>query len=103
VLSCLGFGNTVDQCLQYRAKDKPFYRPGHAVILAYIALGWLCSFAFLLLLKRENARRDAGRRDEEIVGIDNKHADGEKNGRFASVDDARREKGDLWSRFRYTL
>jgi hypothetical protein len=73
------------------------------VILAYIAIGWFCSLALLILLKRENARRDAGWRDEEIEGIDNKQANGEKNGRFATVEDARREKGDMWSQFRYAL
>jgi len=26
-----------------------------------------------------------------------------KNGRFETVNDARREKGDEWSQFRYTL
>jgi hypothetical protein len=92
-----------DTRAQYRAKDKPFYRPGHAVILAYIAVGWACSLALLVLLKRENARRAAGARDEEIAGAEGKHADGARNGRFASVADARREKGDMWSGFQYTL
>lgn len=43
-----------------------------------------------------------GERDEVIEGVDNKHAD-EKNGKFASVQEARMEKGDMWSGFRYTL
>ena len=34
--------------------------------------------------------------------VDNKDGD-EKNGVFESVDDAKREKGDEWSGFRYTL
>jgi hypothetical protein len=63
----------------------------------------VCSLVLLILLKRENARRDAGERDEEIDGVDSKTADGEKNGRFASVEDARKEKGDMWSQFRYIL
>ncbi|KAI0080273.1 MFS general substrate transporter [Panus rudis PR-1116 ss-1] len=86
----------------YRAKDKPWYRLGHGIVLAYIAIGWLCSLAFMILLKRENAKRDAGLRDEVIEGVDNKHAN-EKNGRFESVDAAKAEKGDEWSGFRYTL
>ena len=57
----------------------------------------------MILLRRENAARDRGERDEVIAGEDNKHADGDRNGRFESVEDARREKGDLWSGFRYTL
>jgi len=86
----------------YRSVDAPWYRMGHGIMLAYIAIGWLSSLAFYILLKHENARRDAGERDEVIEGIDNKHAH-EKNGRFESVEDARREKGDDWSGFRYSL
>jgi hypothetical protein len=77
------------------------YRLGHGIVLAYIAIGWLSSFLFLILLKRENANRNAGLRDEVIEGVENKRGD-PKNGRFSSVDDARREKGDEWSQFRYT-
>ncbi|OSX67374.1 hypothetical protein POSPLADRAFT_1130525 [Postia placenta MAD-698-R-SB12] len=86
----------------YRAVDKPWYRMGHGVVLAYIAIGWLSSLAFYFFLKRENARRDAGERDEVIVGVDNKHAD-EKNGTYESVEHARMDKGDEWSGFRYSL
>ena len=46
--------------------------------------------------------RDAGERDEVIEGVDNDRAD-EKNGRFESVKEAKIEKGDDWSGFRYTL
>ena len=68
--------------------------------MAYIAIGWLCSLLFLILLRRENARRDAGRRDEIIEGIDNPVAQ-EVNGRYKSVEEARIDKGDEWSGFRY--
>ena len=71
-------------------------------MLAYIVIGWTSSLALYLLLKRENARRDRGERDEVIDGVDNKFAD-EHNGHFESVDAARVEKGDMWSGFRYTL
>ncbi|CAL1695329.1 unnamed protein product [Somion occarium] len=86
----------------YRAVDKPWYRLGHGIVLAYIAIGWISSLILLLYLRRENALREAGHRDEIIEGMDNKHAH-ERNGRFDSVEDARKEKGDLWSGFRYTL
>lgn len=71
-------------------------------MLAYISIGWLSSLLFYFLLKRENARRDVGERDEVIDGIDNKLAD-ERNGHFESVQAARAEKGDEWSGFRYSL
>lgn len=86
----------------YRAVDKPWYRLGHGIVLAYIAVGWLSSLAFYFLLKRENARRDSGERDEVIDGMDNKRAR-EENGHFASVESAREEKGDEWSGFIYSL
>lgn len=70
--------------------------------MTYIGIGWLCSLLFLLLLKRENANREAGLRDEVIDGVDNEQAN-EKNGHYSSVDDARMAKGDEWSGFRYTL
>ncbi|CCL99558.1 uncharacterized protein FIBRA_01576 [Fibroporia radiculosa] len=86
----------------YRSEDAPWYRMGHGIVLAYIAIGWICSLAFYIMLRRENARRDAGERDEIIEGVENKHAH-ERNGRFASVEEARMEKGDEWSGFRYSL
>ncbi|KAA1468266.1 MFS general substrate transporter [Dentipellis sp. KUC8613] len=101
----IGFGNLNGAVTSnvYRAQDKPWYSLGHGIVLTYIAIGWLCSLLYLVLLRRENARRERGERDEVITGEDNKNADGERNGRFDSVEDARREKGDMWSGFRYTL
>ncbi|KZT75148.1 MFS general substrate transporter [Daedalea quercina L-15889] len=86
----------------YRAVDEPWYRMGHGIVLAYIAIGWLSSLAYYFLLRRENARREAGERDEVIDGVDNKFAH-EENGHFESVEKAREEKGDEWSGFRYSL
>ena len=57
---------------------------------------------FMLLLRRENSLRDAGRRDEVIKGVDNPRANPE-NGSYNSVEEARIDKGDEWSGFRYTL
>ncbi|KAH9944122.1 MFS general substrate transporter [Epithele typhae] len=88
----------------YRAVDKPWYRLGHGIVLAYIAIGWLSSLALYFLLKRENARRERGtpQRDEVVEGVESKTAH-ERNGIFPSVQAARMEKGDAWSGFRYTL
>lgn len=84
----------------YRANQTPWYPLGHELVLMYIGTGLIATATFRFLLKRENARRDRGERDEIIEG----HEGGfEVNGRFASVDDARREKGDEWSGYRYTL
>ena len=68
----------------------------------YIVIGWFSSLIYLVLLRRENKARDRGERDEVIDGIENKSAD-VVNGRYSSVDEARREKGDMWSGFRYTF
>jgi hypothetical protein len=84
----------------YRANQQPWYPLGHGLVLMYIVSGIISTALFIFLLKRENARRDRGERDEIIEG---REGGFEANGRFASVDDARREKGDEWSGYRYTL
>ena len=88
--------------VQYRATDAPRYRLGHSVVLAYIAIGFMCSALFGVLLQRENIRRGRGERDEVITGVDNKFAD-EKNGRYETLLAAKIDKGDQWSGFRYTI
>ncbi|KAF5313279.1 hypothetical protein D9619_002996 [Psilocybe cf. subviscida] len=100
----IGFGNINGAVTAniYRSRDKPRYVLGHAVVLAYIAIGFISSIIFLVLLKRENARRERGERDEVIQGLESNSAS-EKNGVFATVDEAMRERGDAWSGFRYTL
>lgn len=51
---------------QYRAQDAPWFRFGHGIVLAYIAIGWISSVIFMIQLKLENDRRDRGERDEVI-------------------------------------
>ncbi|KAI0954507.1 hypothetical protein AcW1_006382 [Taiwanofungus camphoratus] len=87
----------------YRAQDKPWYTLGHGIVLMYIGIGLICSVSYLLLLKRENRKRDRGERDEIIKGVNEERTDLSRNGTFASVADAKREKGDEWSGYRYTL
>ena len=69
----------------------------------YICIAPICAIIYRVLLKRENDARDSGKRDEIIEGLNDDREDLVKNGRFASVDDAKREKGDAWSGYRYTL
>ncbi|KAK5272994.1 hypothetical protein LTR99_002388 [Exophiala xenobiotica] len=53
----------------YRAKDKPRYKPGHAVVLAYEALFLLGGSVLQhVLLRRENAKRRNGQRDHWVEG-----------------------------------
>lgn len=68
----------------------------------YIAFGLISSAAYLFLLRAENARRDRGERDEVIgaVAVDGGKS---KNGTYPTLEDAKREKGDAWSGYRYTL
>jgi hypothetical protein len=67
----------------------------------YICIGIIANATFVFLLKNENARRDRGQRDE-IIGQNSSGEDG-GNGRFATVEDAKRQKGDQWSGYRYIL
>ncbi|KAJ3827529.1 MFS general substrate transporter [Lentinula raphanica] len=83
----------------YRKADQPWYPLG--LVLLYIGLGLISSSTFLLLLKRENAKRERGERNE-IIG-DEKSSGFEVNGRYATVADAKRDKGDEWSGYRYTI
>ena len=87
---------------QYRARDRPWYRFGHVVVLAYICAGLISSIIFRIFLARENKRRERGERDEIILANGNKSGDA-KNGTFATVEEAKAEKGDNYSGFRYTL
>ncbi|KAJ7781975.1 MFS general substrate transporter [Mycena maculata] len=84
----------------YRARDKPWYRLGHSLVFMYICIGIIANSVFLYLLKNENARRDRGERDE-VIGSEALEDNG--NGRYATVEDAKREKGDNWSGYRYIL
>lgn len=84
----------------YRARDAPWYPLGHGLVLMYIVLGLVSSLSMIFFLDRENKARDRGERDEVIGGG---QGDDQTNGRFATVSDAKREKGDAWSGYRYTL
>ena len=72
-------------------------------MLMYIAIALISAVAYRALLARENARRERGERDEVIDGVNGDREDLARNGRYASVDDAKRDKGDAWSGYRYTL
>ncbi|KAH0590875.1 hypothetical protein H2248_000992 [Termitomyces sp. 'cryptogamus'] len=98
----IGFGNIHGAVTANIYRSRSQYRLGHGIILAYIAIGFVCSLIFGIFLQRENACRDRGERDEIIEGIDNEHAN-VKNGSYESVQAARIDKGDQWSGFRYTL
>ena len=66
----------------------------------YILLGIISTVVLQEMLRRENARRDRGERDEVIEG----QTGGDSvNGCFKSVEEAQREKGDEWSGYRYVL
>ena len=70
----------------------------------YICFGVIASVAYMTLLKRENARRDRGERDEIIENqVETHDPRNEKNGRYATIDDARKDKGDEWSGYRYVI
>ena len=68
-------------------------------------LGFIAATVFYLSLRAENARRAHGERDEVIrdAGDGNVRTPDPKNGTYDSVDEARRDKGDQWSGYRYTL
>ena len=89
--------------MQYRARDAPWYRLGHGIVLMYIAIGLITAIIYHLALRRENGKRARGERDEVIQGVNDGRTELAKNGTYKSVADAKRDKGDEWSGYRYTL
>ena len=66
----VGFGNLngVVSSNIYQARDRPLYRPGHAVVLGYLVMFLFGgSTAQYLLLRRENSLRRSGHRDERAA------------------------------------
>ena len=89
----------------------------------------LTSVVYYFTLRTENARRDQGMREEIIDGVNDSGMSiycyaypchrpsrfcdvgdlgtverlARLNGRFATVEDAKREKGNNWSGYRYVL
>jgi len=101
---CISFGNLNGAVSSnvYRAPDAPWYTLGHGIVLTYIGLGFIASIVYSTMLRAENARRTRGERDEIIIGVnENKPGMNTKNGTFVNVEDAKREKGDQWSGYRY--
>ena len=70
-------------------------------MLIYVGISLLSSTTFIIFLSRENRKRERGERDEVIKGVNEDRDDLVRNGVFASVEEARKEKGDEWSGFRY--
>ncbi|KAL5531265.1 hypothetical protein ACEPAG_4142 [Sanghuangporus baumii] len=102
----IGFGNINGAATSnaYRAKDAPRYILGHGIVILYIGCGFVAANIMLFFLRRENAARARGERDEIITGVnDSKPGLNKKNGTYQSVEEARRDKGDKWSGYKYTL
>ena len=70
-------------------------------MLIYVGISLLSSTTFIIFLSRENRKRERGERDEVIKGVNEDRDDLVRNGVFATVEEARKEKGDEWSGFRY--
>jgi len=90
----------------YRTKDKPWYRLGHGIVLMYIGIGIITTLISIYMLRKENARRERGERDEIIRGVTDVGDDKVPVGKgkvYDSLEQVKREKGDAWSGYRYTL
>ncbi|EJD47967.1 MFS general substrate transporter [Auricularia subglabra TFB-10046 SS5] len=101
----VGFGNLngVVSGQIYRAKDAPWYRTGHSIMFAYFVLGFAFTCIMMWGLHTENKRRDRGERDEKIIGSPQELTSHGKGGTFMSIQEARAEKGDHYSGFRYVV
>ncbi|TFL02118.1 MFS general substrate transporter [Pterulicium gracile] len=74
----------------------------HSLVLVYISFGLITTIGYRWAVKCENAKGDRDEGDEVIEGVDNPNARRE-NGTYANVAEAKREKGDRWSGYRYIL
>ena len=86
----IGWGNLngVVSSNIYRVSDKPKYRIGHGVVMAYLVL--FLTFGSLLqyiLMRNENAKRRAGKRDMWVAGKTEKEVEilGDKRPDFLYV------------------
>ncbi|CDS10256.1 hypothetical protein LRAMOSA02932 [Lichtheimia ramosa] len=72
----LGLMNGVAQCFGilgshiYRNEDAPFYRPGHAICLAFAIFAFVMIAVLRFLLKRENRRRDELQQDHATYDVE---------------------------------
>jgi len=64
--------NTIGSCAGlvasnvYLTQERPYYRTGYGVALASILLTAVCAIIMLVLMQRENQKRDAGKRDTRL-------------------------------------
>lgn len=63
-------------------------------------MGFISTCVFYWYLKRENAKRDRGERDELIVGPGEEKGQTAPGGVYESVSAAKIDKGDKWSGYR---
>ncbi|KAK4704655.1 MFS transporter, ACS family, pantothenate transporter, partial [Phenoliferia sp. Uapishka_3] len=88
----------------YRAVQRPWYPLGHGIVLCYIGLGVLSNLVYWYFTKKENDARDRGERDEAIGGVPlakGELRDGKGHGGwYATIQDAKADKGDNWSGYR---
>ncbi|KAF8497681.1 MFS general substrate transporter [Gautieria morchelliformis] len=102
----IGFGNINGAVSSnvYRTKDKPWFRLGHGIVFAYIGIGFTVTLLAIYYLRKENARRERGERDEIIKGVTGENKSPVGGGKvYDSLEQVKREKGDAWSGYRYTL
>lgn len=72
--------------------------------MVYIAIGWVSTCIALYFIRRENGKRRRGERDEIIRGINDKGVPQDGSVKiYESLEEVKKEKGDAWSGYIYTL
>lgn len=91
----------------YRANQVPWYTLGHGLVLLYIGIAFVTTGIYYYYTNAENLRRERGERDECIGGeplAPGELRDGKgMGGWYATVEEAKRIKGDHFSGFKYAL
>jgi len=65
-----GYVGAIMSTWTYRTTDAPNYIQGHAIVLAFMCLGFVLSIFGALYARWENSMRDAGKRDGRLAGLD---------------------------------
>ena len=74
--------------------------------MAYLGIGLITTLITIVLLRRENARRERGERDEIIRSVTEAGEEKVPVGKgkvYDSVEQVKKERGDAWSGYRYRL
>lgn len=95
--------------LSVSKSSSPFrdFAPAYSISVLkvmYIGIGYIMTWVAIFYLRRENAKKLSGQRDEIIRGINDKGVPQDGSVKiYESLEEVKKDRGDLWSGYIYTL